>query len=132
MSGAGTPAGLGEGAGRSRSLGGETTVPAAAPAPSRTYHHPTPTAPREWVTQAACAGHSDPDIFFPQPGRDFRNGNHPAVCQQRLETAKSICQGCVVRDECLDHAIKVKEPDGVWGGYTTAERRVLALVRRVG
>ncbi len=39
--------------------------------------------------------------------------------------AKCICLGCPVRRECLDFAMRVREPHGIWGGMTEAERRHL-------
>lgn len=44
----------------------------------------------------------------------------------REQVAKSICQGCCVTDECLDHALRTREPHGVWGGLNEFERRALA------
>ena len=55
----------------------------------------------------------------------------PAVGERREERdareskAKSICAECVVRSECLDFALRVHEPHGIWGGLTEAERRRL-------
>lgn len=31
--------------------------------------------------------------------------------------AKRVCRRCLVREECLDFAIRSKEQFGVWGGY---------------
>ncbi len=64
---------------------------------------------REWITDAACLGMLDDDIWF-QPGR----GNVPVE-------ALRICRGCPVRAECLDDALSSNDPtrdDGVWGGTT--------------
>jgi len=30
-----------------------------------------------------------------------------------------------VRDDCLEFALRVREPHGIWGGLTEAERRML-------
>jgi len=32
---------------------------------------------------------------------------------------------CPVRQECLDYALRVREPFGIWGGLNEAERRAL-------
>ncbi|NDH97270.1 MAG: WhiB family transcriptional regulator, partial [Actinobacteria bacterium] len=40
--------------------------------------------------------------------------------------AKGICEECCVRDECLDYAMKIREPHGIWGGLSETERRHLA------
>ncbi|WP_338693061.1 WhiB family transcriptional regulator [Streptomyces sp. Q6] len=42
--------------------------------------------------------------------------------------AKRICAACVVRTECLSHALDERIEHGVWGGMTERERR--ALLRR--
>ncbi len=33
-----------------------------------------------------------------------------------VEFAKALCQGCPVRELCLDGALERREPWGVWGG----------------
>ncbi|MEU6841600.1 WhiB family transcriptional regulator [Streptomyces sp. NPDC046716] len=42
--------------------------------------------------------------------------------------AKRICTSCVVRTDCLAHALDERIEYGVWGGMTERERR--ALLRR--
>ncbi len=39
--------------------------------------------------------------------------------------AKGICLGCPVQRECLEFALRVHEPHGIWGGLTESERRHL-------
>lgn len=71
-----------------------------------------------WMRSAACA-HATPaeaDAFFP----DGDPGPHAAP---RVAIAKAICAGCVVRVDCLDYAVNALEPDGIWGGMTTEERK---------
>ncbi|WP_372341392.1 WhiB family transcriptional regulator [Streptomyces sp. CC224E] len=43
-------------------------------------------------------------------------------------SAKRICAGCVIKTECLAHALDQRIQHGVWGGMTERERR--ALLRR--
>ncbi|MFF3492882.1 WhiB family transcriptional regulator [Streptomyces sp. NPDC002795] len=43
-------------------------------------------------------------------------------------SAKRICGGCVIKTECLAHALDQRIQHGVWGGMTERERR--ALLRR--
>lgn len=58
---------------------------------------------------ASCRG-VDPRVFFPS------DSVGEAI-------AKEVCQGCVVRQECLDYAVKNNEDHGVWGGLSERERR---------
>ena len=50
-----------------------------------------------------------------------------AVRVRREARALAVCAQCVVRDECLQHAVDNNERYGIWGGLTDRERR-LALV----
>ncbi len=43
----------------------------------------------------------------------------------REERAKAICAECSVRADCLDYALRIREPHGIWGGLTEVERREL-------
>ena len=69
-----------------------------------------------WRNQGACNG-LDPAVFFP---------DSDAAAYE----AKSICSICMVRASCLEHAIVVREKDGVWGGATERERRRIIRQRR--
>lgn len=44
---------------------------------------------------------------------------------ERERRAKSICAGCSVRKDCLEYALRIREPHGIWGGLNEAERRTL-------
>ncbi len=83
-------------------------APAAEPTPSWT---PLPTADDSWRLDALCA-ETDPEAFFPEKGGSTRE-------------AKRICQGCEVRDACLDYALAKDERFGIWGGLSERERRRL-------
>lgn len=76
----------------------------------------------EWQYEGACT-ESDPETFFsPESERGPRR-------RARERAAKSYCARCPVVDECLEHALAVREPYGVWGGLTIGERNNL-LTRR--
>lgn len=49
----------------------------------------------------------------------------------REAAAKAICAHCPVRCECLDYAIRIREPHGIWGGLSEYERKSL-VSRRSG
>jgi WhiB family transcriptional regulator, redox-sensing transcriptional regulator len=75
----------------------------------------------DWYEQAACRD-MDPDRFDYDPETD-----PPA----KVEAAKGVCAGCVVRDACLDFALErpaAEDTTGIYGGLTPAER----LARRSG
>jgi len=43
----------------------------------------------------------------------------------RERRAKAICATCSVRRDCLDYALRIREPHGIWGGLSEVERRSL-------
>jgi WhiB family redox-sensing transcriptional regulator len=50
--------------------------------------------------------------------------------EENAEEAKAICDICPVRLSCLEHALAMRERDGVWGGMTERERRKIIRQRR--
>lgn len=54
---------------------------------------------------------------------------YPASDEEALP-AKAICGECPVRETCLEYALSRREPSGVWGGTTEAERRRIIRRRR--
>lgn len=60
-------------------------------------------------------------MFFPPP--QFERKVHRLDRERR---AKAICAECVVRPECLDYAVTIGEPHGIWGGLNETERRSAA------
>jgi WhiB family redox-sensing transcriptional regulator len=73
----------------------------------------------DWQAQAACRGHSAAIFFAPA---HFERKEARAV---RERQAKAVCAECRVRKECLDYALKINEPHGIWGGLNEVERRAL-------
>ena len=49
---------------------------------------------------------------------------------RKQAAAKALCARCPVVQECLDHALSVREPFGVWGGLNLTERE--HLLRKAG
>ncbi|HKA93408.1 MAG TPA: WhiB family transcriptional regulator [Acidimicrobiia bacterium] len=74
---------------------------------------------RTWQLRAACRG-PESVLFFP-PTTPERKDERDA----REAKAKSICAACPVQVACLDYALSIREPHGIWGGLTEAERRLL-------
>ena len=81
-----------------------------------------------WQFRAACRG-EEAALFF-APGYFERKEEKDA----REVKAKEICARCPVRADCLEYAVRIKEPHGVWGGLNESERRALIRERerRVG
>jgi WhiB family transcriptional regulator, redox-sensing transcriptional regulator len=70
----------------------------------------------DWWSLAACSA-ADPDLFFPV------SGTGPAAGQ--VARAKAICDGCQIQGPCLSYALDAGTVQGVWGGTTEEERRLL-------
>lgn len=64
-----------------------------------------------WQGAARCL-EVDPEIFFPE-----RGGSSKA--------ARTVCNDCPVRIECLRYALSNREQFGIWGGTSERERRKL-------
>jgi len=76
----------------------------------------------EWQGSAACRG-MDSATFFHPP--DERN----AARDKRIEQAKEICRQCPAIMACREHALRVREPYGIWGGLSEDERAALLGLR---
>ena len=75
----------------------------------------------EWQGRAACRGMDSSIFFHPAKERNFEK-------ERRAATAKAVCQQCPAINDCLAHALKVREPYGIWGGLSEDERaQVLGL-----
>jgi len=72
-----------------------------------------------WQARAACRG-PHASVFFPPP--QFERKDEKLA---REEQAKAICATCPVREPCLAYALRIREPHGIWGGMSEAERRPL-------
>jgi hypothetical protein len=77
----------------------------------------------------SCLGH-DPNIFFPfsEKSGDSYSRNYVKGRENTI-LAKSICENCLVSEECLQYSLR-HEPFGIWGGKTERERKTLR--RRLG
>lgn len=67
-------------------------------------------APGDWADDGLCRNHPNGDLWFPERGAS-------------TVEAKAICRACPVQQECLEHAIRVGEKHGIWGGRSERERR---------
>jgi WhiB family redox-sensing transcriptional regulator len=60
---------------------------------------------------------ADPRVFFPEDvdGSPLEDG-------PEADAARGICARCPLRDQCLEYAVGVGMPAGIWGGLSTRER----------
>ncbi len=72
-----------------------------------------------WQAKAACRG-PQTSLFFP-PSHFERKDDK----ELRESRAKAICATCPVKRSCLEYAVRIKEPHGIWGGLNEVERRSL-------
>lgn len=77
------------------------------------------TTEEAWQVKAACRG-PQAAVFFPPP--QFERKDEKI---ERETRAKMICASCPVRQSCLDYALSIREPHGIWGGLNENERRQL-------
>jgi len=68
-------------------------------------------------TNAACKD-KPAEWFFPQA--------HDWV----PEVARSICEGCPIKDACRDFAVNTNQEYGIWGGTSPEDRRKIRRQRR--
>jgi WhiB family transcriptional regulator, redox-sensing transcriptional regulator len=71
----------------------------------------------DWREAGACLA-ADPDLFFPI-GAGTASGPDTS-------RALRICDGCPVKRQCLEFAMRNGEANGIWGG-TTPEERIRVL-----
>jgi WhiB family redox-sensing transcriptional regulator len=72
-----------------------------------------------WQHKGACLGPQSA-VFFPPPQFERK-----VERLERERRAKMICQDCPVQASCLEYAIDIREPHGIWGGLNEGERRTL-------
>ena len=78
-----------------------------------------------WQVKAACRG-PQAAVFFPPPVFERKDEKI-----DRESRAKEICRSCAVRKDCLDYALSIREPHGIWGGLNEVERKNL-MAQRAG
>lgn len=75
-----------------------------------------------WQADALCREYPHLD-YFPERG-------------QPVAEQLQVCGRCLVRVECLEHALAVPEYSGIWGGHSAVSlrgiRRLRTLRRRAG
>jgi WhiB family transcriptional regulator, redox-sensing transcriptional regulator len=69
----------------------------------------------QWQLDGSCR-RENPDVFF------HPEGERGPARRSRDSAAKAVCQVCPVLSSCREHALRVREPYGVWGAMTEDER----------
>lgn len=75
----------------------------------------------DWTKEAKCA-ETDPEAFFPE---------NMYFAKEAIE----VCHRCPVVDQCLNEALSMENPAGVWGGVDftvrsrTSGRRINEAIR---
>ena len=70
-----------------------------------------------WQRDALCRQHSS-NLFFPPATFEKKDDR-----VKREIKAKAVCGGCPVKIDCLEEALTISEPFGIWGGLTESERK---------
>lgn len=73
----------------------------------------------EWQYRGLCRTVS-PEVFF------HPEGERGPARHRRDERAKELCRQCPVLHQCREHALRVREPYGVWGGMSEREREAVS------
>ncbi|KAA1031122.1 WhiB family transcriptional regulator [Pseudonocardia sp. EV170527-09] len=69
----------------------------------------------DWQMEGACRGMDSAFFFHPE-------GERGPARARRETRAKQVCSECPVVQQCREHALKVHEPYGIWGGLSESER----------
>lgn len=59
----------------------------------------------------------DVNVFFPETYND----------RAAVARAKKICDGCWLKAECFEYAVKFPSMEGIWAGTTPQDRKRLRL-----
>jgi len=69
----------------------------------------------DWQLEGSCR-RVNPEVFF------HPEGERGPARRSRDAEAKEVCLACPVLQQCREHALRVREPYGVWGAMTEDER----------
>ena len=119
LSGSGLASAMGPGDGSSIAHRPDPSAPSKDNDMAELTRLPGPVADLwDWQLQGACRT-ANPEVFFhPEGERGPRRRGRDAA-------AKDVCAGCPVLVQCRAHALDVREPYGVWGGLSEADREAI-------
>ena len=73
-----------------------------------------------WQFRAACRGEDAAMFFAPNY---FEKRHEKDAREERAR--RQYCNKCEVREQCLEYALRIREPHGMWGGLNEAQRRAV-------
>lgn len=76
----------------------------------------------DWQIRGLCRGVDSAWFFHPE-------GERGRARAQRESRAKELCSRCPVLAQCRQHALRVREPYGIWGGMSEADRELVTRHR---
>lgn len=76
----------------------------------------------DWYDDAACMGMPAEWFYGEEEDQQLRGSHRPYLLPAEVRRAKSVCEGCPVREDCLEWALDNDEQHGIWGGMTKRER----------
>ena len=79
----------------------------------------------DWQLEGSCR-QINPDVFF------HPEGERGSARRSRDAAAKEVCLGCPVLVQCREHALRVREPYGVWGGEFLLDGEIVLVKRGRG
>ena len=87
-------------------------------------HLPGPVADVwSWQVLGACRGLDVERFYHP-------DGERGPSRSERERAAKAVCASCPVIAECAAHALRTREPYGIWGGLSESDREEILAGRR--
>lgn len=84
-----------------------------------------------WFEEGVCYGHPNQKLWYPDitddEGEEWIDDGTIweayGDTSEHYDEARTLCESCPVRAQCLAHALATKERFGMWGGLTPIERR---------
>lgn len=73
----------------------------------------------EWMRKGLCQNYPA-DLWYREAHDEVPEGIEG---RNTTEASRNICGMCQVQQECLKYALANREAEGMWGGWTSMERR---------
>lgn len=77
--------------------------------------------------RGSCSTHPQPDLWFPEQPQGRPSNAKRKLLADKVMLAIAICEGCPVKQACLDEGMKIENIEhGIWGGLMAGERILLS------